>query len=306
MSADTRYPHIPLNEGERRRETELLKLAQAFANEMRRQGITYAMKGGTALRFTLGLPRPSMDLDFEGERPMWLRRAVKRAARKAFPGERYRVGYDLTREGTIPVRPPRKRGDDPGLGVDYRESGSMKGIPERIPLQACTFYKGVVVYNADELPHRKLQTLIGEEPREKARDIYDAGWLVTERPELIREDDREKLERWLAAKSPADIELLKERVRDDAITGRADAENIWKLLAEGIGRLKEYDRSGGPRADRIPGDAGGGGGRGPTRWAMAKHDSPMRLAEEQDDATPDRAPRAKLPGRSERKGPYRE
>ena len=225
MSADTRYPHIPLNEGERRRETELLKLAQAFANEMRRQGITYAMKGGTALRFTLGLPRPSMDLDFEGERPMWLRRAVKRAARKAFPGERYRVGYDLTREGTIPVRPPRKRGDDPGLGVDYRESGSMKGIPERIPLQACTFYKGVVVYNADELPHRKLQTLIGEEPREKARDIYDAGWLVTERPELIREDDREKLERWLAAKSPADIELLKERVRDDAITGRADAED---------------------------------------------------------------------------------
>ena len=160
--------------------------------------------------------------------------------------------------------------------------------------------------NADELPHRKLQTLIGEEPREKARDIYDAGWLVTERPELIREDDREKLERWLAAKSPADIELLKERVRDDAITGRADAENIWKLLAEGIGRLKEYDRSGGPRADRIPGDAGGGGGRGPTRWAMAKHDSPMRLAEEQDDATPDRAPRAKLPRRSERKGPYRE
>ena len=35
---------------------------------MRRQGNPYALKGGTALRFTLGLPRPSVDLDFEGEK----------------------------------------------------------------------------------------------------------------------------------------------------------------------------------------------------------------------------------------------
>ena len=129
------------------------------------------MKGGTALRFTLGLPRPSMDLDFEGEKPIWLRWTVKKAIKTAFPGERYRVGFDLTRVGTIPIRPPRKRaGRTPNLGIDYRETGSMNDMPECIPLEACTQHEGIQIYKPDALVHRKLATLIGPSPREKARD----------------------------------------------------------------------------------------------------------------------------------------
>ena len=36
-----------------------------------------ALKGGTALRFKLGLPRPSTDLDFEGDDAINVRKAVK-------------------------------------------------------------------------------------------------------------------------------------------------------------------------------------------------------------------------------------
>ena len=53
------YPSMPIREEDKRRDAELLKLAKAFATEMRRQGNSYALKSGTALRFTLGLPRPS-------------------------------------------------------------------------------------------------------------------------------------------------------------------------------------------------------------------------------------------------------
>ena len=53
------YPEIDFSEAERFRERELLEIGKAFAREMDRLGNTYALKGGTALRFLLNVPRPS-------------------------------------------------------------------------------------------------------------------------------------------------------------------------------------------------------------------------------------------------------
>ena len=58
----------------------------------------------------------------------------------------------------------------------------------------------IAMYKPEELVNRKLATLIGREPREKPRDIYDAGWLMTERPELIGDTDRTKLHEWLVVR----------------------------------------------------------------------------------------------------------
>ena len=316
MGVDGPYPHIAFEEGERFREKELLQLAKAFAAEMRNQENTYAMKGGTALRFTLGLPRPSMDLDFEGEKPIWLRWTVKKAIKTAFPGERYRVGFDLTRVGTIPIRPPRKRaGTTPNLGIDYRETGSMNDMPECIPLEACTQHEGIQIYKPDALVHRKLATLIGPSPREKARDIYDAGWLVTERPALIGKEDRGTLQAWLAAKSHEEVGSLKEKLKEDAITGRVDADDIWKRLTNGIRRLDLAERrhGGKQRGTTMEGRSGTTGDaekrqygvRETTRAAMAKHANPMRLTHEQDDPSPKQKPLAKLTKEREESGPQR-
>ena len=240
MEITEAYPRIPFQETDRKREAELLKLAKAFGAEMRRQGNPYALKGGTALRFTLGLPRPSVDLDFEGEKAIWLRLTVRRATRNAFPNERFRVGWDLTRVGTIAIRPPPNRSDQTGIGIDYRETSSLKDAPTRIPSEKCRVHEGITVYDGQELVHRKLQTLIGPEPREKARDIYDAGWLVNERPELIRADDRRKLRRWLDSKTPRGIEQLQNELRRDPITGQVNADTVWTKLEQGIEQL---DRS---------------------------------------------------------------
>ena len=59
------YPAIVFEAAEVKRESELKHLAQAFQAEMDEQHNTCVLKGGTALRFKMRLPRPSTDLDFE-------------------------------------------------------------------------------------------------------------------------------------------------------------------------------------------------------------------------------------------------
>ena len=60
------YPEIPFKPHEVEREKRLKALGRKFQELMDEQGNDTALKGGTALRFKLGLPRPSTDLDFEG------------------------------------------------------------------------------------------------------------------------------------------------------------------------------------------------------------------------------------------------
>ena len=56
------YPEVNVSEAERFREREPLEIGKAFAREMDRLGNTYALKGETALRFLLNVPRPSRDI----------------------------------------------------------------------------------------------------------------------------------------------------------------------------------------------------------------------------------------------------
>ena len=216
-----RYPEIEFSSAERFRERELLEIGKAFAKEMEERGNGYALKGGTALRFLLGVPRPSMDLDFEGEQRIWVRRHVKRALRAAFPHTGYSVSYDLMRTGEIEITPPDKHGSAGlKLGVDYRDSG-FGDVPARIPLEKCTRYHGIVTYAPVELVHRELATMVGPNARQMPRDLYDTGWIATIHPELIRNDDATKLKSWLESRTPGQTEQLKKSLeRPGNRTGR--------------------------------------------------------------------------------------
>ena len=231
------YPEVDFSEAERFRERELLEIGKAFAREMDRLGNTYALKGGTALRFLLNVPRPSMDLDFEGEQRIWVRRYAKRALRAAFPNTRYSVDYDLMRTGEIRIRPPKDHGSAGlELGVDYRDRG-FGDVPTRIPLEKCTRYDGIVIYKPAELVHRKLETMVGANPRYKPRDIYDTGWIATTHPELIKEDDARKLKNWVGSRTPTQIQKLKKSLATDRVTGQIDANELWECVVRGIYEL---------------------------------------------------------------------
>ena len=183
-------------------------------------------KGGTALRFKLGLSRPSTDLDFEGDRRVSVRSAVRHAIAADYAGAGYRVGRALFWRGTVQVSVwHSSHGDRLDLKVDYRRTGTRQGMPARVPLELCERVDGVNIYADAELVRRKLATVVGVRPRRKARDLYDAGWLVTHHPLLVGAQDRDKLQAGLAQIiiTPHDVAEMRDRLREEAVTGRVDA-----------------------------------------------------------------------------------
>ena len=233
-----KYPEIVLTEEERTREELLKRLGQSFQKLMEAQGNACALKGGTAMRFGTGLPRPSTDLDFEGDRRIAVRKTIQQAVAAAFPGRKRRVGWDWLRRGTVRITIDDAQGGDPiEATIDYRVAGSRPSIPTRIDTGSCRRVHGMNVYKDRELAERKLNTVIGDRPRQKPRDLYDTGWLVHERPELISKDSAMKLKAWMNGLSADRKARLRREMQAGRVIARCDVDKAWRLLEEGITRL---------------------------------------------------------------------
>lgn len=242
------YPEIALNDEERRREPLLRGLGSAYQQEMTAQGNPCALKGGTAMRLSLGLPRPSTDLDFEGDKAVSVRKTVQRAAAAAFPNQKCSVGWDWLKRGTVRVTiHDNQTGAGIRTSLDYRQAGSRESIPARIDLSKCKRLHGMNVYENRDLVERKLNTVVGSTARQKPRDLYDAGWLVHEHPELISQRQAAGLKAWLADLSAEKKKSLKQEMRDEQVIGRADVDKAWTMLEDGIRRLSVERDDGGNR-----------------------------------------------------------
>ena len=233
------YPTIIITESEHRRENILKRIGAAVQAEMDRRGNPCALKGGTALRFTLGLPRPSTDLDFEGDHGVNIRKALTKALATAFPSDRYWIGHDPFWRGTVRVRIwDGRHAGWLDATVDYRRTGSRANMPAKVPLDRCERLHGMNIYAGPELVHRKLATMVGERPRRAARDIYDTGWIATEHPELIGPEDAEKLQSWLSNLGPPETDELKTRLQREEVTGRISTTAVWTALETAIRALQ--------------------------------------------------------------------
>ena len=234
-----RCPPIPFTAAEVRREAFLWRLAGAFQALMDEVQNPCALKGGTALRFQAALTRPSTDLDFEGDRSVSVRRTVMKAVVAAAPDGAYRIGRDFLWRGTVRITAHDPAAGDVRSAVDYRRTGSRPGIPEKVPLDRCERMRSISIYTPRELVRRKLHTLVGAQPRQLARDIYDASWIVSERPDLLQQTDVAKLRRWLDNATPRTRERLQNRLRQEELTARVSASDIWLALETGLGSLNE-------------------------------------------------------------------
>ena len=233
------YPKIALITGEQQREELLKRLGRSFQDLMDARNNPCALKGGTAMRLGMGLPRPSEDLDFEGDQRIAVRKTIVDAVNAAFPEEECRVGWDWFRRGTVQITV----GDEASrnrtrITIDYRVAGSMPSMPARVDIERCTRLHGMNVYKGVHLTERKLNTMIGERPRRKNRDVYDTGWLVHERPEFISSYSAARLKDWIRSLSKRDKTALKEDMQIDRVIGRCYVEDAWRLLEQGIAELK--------------------------------------------------------------------
>ena len=141
------------------------------------------------------------------------------------------------------------------------------------------------------LAERKLHTVIGENARRKPRDLYDAGWVVHERPELIPNESAKKLKEWMAGLTPERKASMRQAMQKERVIRRCDVDVVWRLLENGIKDLKIERDSGrtspgisndGPGAAQEPKTAGGTSSNTPAQARTSAKDSvsgsPLRAA----------------------------
>ena len=240
-------PPIPLTAVEVRREAFLWRLAAAFQALMDEARIPCALKGGTALRFQVGLSRPSTDLDFEGDERISVRKTLAKAVAVAAPDGPCRIGWDFLWRGTVAMTVHDAEAGSVRSAVDYRKTGSRPGMPNEVPLERCERVRGINIYTPNELVRRKLHTIVGAQPRQLARDIYDAAWIVSERPELLQQADAAKLRAWIENVTPSWREQLQDRLQQEEVTARVNAKDVWEALETGIQRREQSPAGPGDR-----------------------------------------------------------
>ena len=248
-----RCPPIPFTAAEARREAFLWRLAAAFQALMDEARIPCALKGGTGLRFQAELSRPSTDLDFEGDQRISVRKTLVKAVAAAAPKGAYRIGRDLLWRGTVGMTLHDSEAGDVRSAVDYRKTGSRPGMPEEVPLERCERVRGINIYTPRELVRRKLHTIVGAQPRQLARDIYDTAWIVSERPDLLQQADAAKLRQWTENVTPRTREQLQNRLQQEEVTARVSANDVWQALEAGIQRLEQTPDDPGSGEELHPG-----------------------------------------------------
>ena len=142
------YPEIPFKPHEVEREKRLKALGRKFQELMDEQGNDTALKGGTALRFKLGLPRPSTDLDFEGNESIRVRKTVKKAVALAFPDGGYKVGWNWKALiGTVAIHDTPRRDSPATTQIDYRRMGTYPDMPPKVPMHETRRIDGIAIYD---------------------------------------------------------------------------------------------------------------------------------------------------------------
>ena len=120
------------------------------------------------------------------------------------------------------------------------------GMPDKVPLERCQRVHEINIYRPSELVSRKLHTMVGTHPRQLARDIYDTAWIVSERPDLLLENDAAKLQEWIKNLTPRRRKQLQNRLQHEELTARVDANDVWQALETGIRTLQERPNDRGP------------------------------------------------------------
>ena len=218
----------------------LLVLCQEISAELEQRRIPHALKGGTALKIGYGLIRPSTDADFEGDEKVVAKELVQAALKTNKEYELVRTGVNWFGRGSISVTmKDRKTNEKIKIGFDYRMTGTLPGMPDRIPEEDVVTIAGIKMYNIRTMAARKLNTLIGDKPREEARDIFDAAFLVEQYRKELSDEIRSKLNTWAKGVTGDKKKKLEAKFRKDGIMRRSSLEDTLEIIREGTSKEEE-------------------------------------------------------------------
>lgn len=189
---------------ERQEDTEFMDVlrnaATALQSALRTKGIASALIGGTALRLADGLPRLSRDLDLK------VTRASAGSDQVVIDSVNSAQGWN--------ARPATEADEEEGLEgivITNEHSGARRstsidlipgslGGPDKDAVVADWVCErgGIVTYPTHILARLKVQTLIGERPRQLPHDVFDIAWLMHTHGYLVPEGDRKAIVKWIA------------------------------------------------------------------------------------------------------------
>lgn len=143
---------------------EHIQIMTAYLTSL--SGYPCVFKGGSALRLCYGLDRMSEDLDFDSTNGNAIMNRINevsaafghpaRIAKNTETGQRYVIHYN----------------EHSTLDIDV--SCRLRVIPK----ESYTIYNGVAVYTLNEI---LMQKSVAQEKRNKARDLYDIAFILTQK-----------------------------------------------------------------------------------------------------------------------------
>lgn len=68
------------------------------------------------------------------------------------------MGRDWLRRGTVTIKIRDAKQRWVTTKLDYRQAGSLSGVPSEIPMERCKRTNGIDIYDESELATRKLAT----------------------------------------------------------------------------------------------------------------------------------------------------
>ena len=207
-----------------------------------------AVKGGTGMVMSLGLTRPSTDLDIDVSRrgltPTALSGAVREIA-GGLPGfavER----CDVKQHGRGYIRLWIRREGREGriqTKIDMQVCDGRQAHPHRaarpngIDPSNVDSVHGAPIYRSDILIAKKLNALIGENARQQARDLYDAAWILSNHPQSVPHESLRRLDAYISGLSANEEAQWERLFMQDYVMSRIDFMETWLVLTEHLDAL---------------------------------------------------------------------
>jgi len=202
-----------------------------------------AVKGGTGMVIGLGLTRPSTDLDIDVSKRSLTPAALSVAVREIADGL---PGFavercDVKQHGRGYIRLWIKREGPDGrfqTKIDMQVCDGKRVHPQSVarPNGICPesvdWVQGAPIYRGDVLIAKKLNTLVGENARQQARDLYDAAWILCNHPQSVPHESLHRLDAYVNNLSSSEEAQWERLFKQDHIMSRADFMDTWLVLTE--------------------------------------------------------------------------
>ena len=111
-------------------------------------------------------------------------------------------------------------------------------MPNQVPLERCERVRGINIYTPGSWSSGSCRTIVGTQP-DNSHETSTTPPDSIRGADLLQQTDAAKLRAWIENVTPRRREQLKNRLQEEELTARVNANDIWEALETGIRRLKQ-------------------------------------------------------------------